>query len=62
MHPYEKKFFISKRIEVNEDMFALSELLQWIWRSCIRDGQPINLYIPSKRMRTLLKDYLESEW
>ncbi|MDM5249636.1 hypothetical protein [Lysinibacillus sp. G4S2] len=62
MNPYEKKFFISKGVEVNEDMCALSELIQWIWRSQIRDGKPINLYIPSKRMRTLLKDYLESEW
>jgi len=58
MHPYEKKFFISKGIEVNEDMFALSELLQWIWRSRIRVGQQINLYIPSKRMRHLLTNFL----
>ncbi len=62
MNPYEKKFFTSKGVKVKENMYALSELIQWIWRSRIRDGQPINLYIPSKRMRTLLKDYLESEW
>lgn len=58
MHPYEKKFFISKGITVDEDMFALSELLQWIWRSRIRDGLPINIYIPSNRMRNLLKQFL----
>lgn len=61
MHPYKYKFFKAHSVEVNQDMFALSELLQWIWRSQIRDGKPINLYIPSKRMRTILKDYLESE-
>ena len=61
MHPYEYKFFKAKNIEVNQDMYALSELLQWIWRSRIRNGEPINLYIPSKRMRTLLIDYLESD-
>ena len=52
-------FFKDRGAEVNEDMFALSELLQFIWRSCIRDGKPINVYIPSKRMRTLLKGWLK---
>lgn len=61
MQPYEMKFFLKKGVEVNQDMYALSELIQWIWRSRIRDGKPINLYIPSKRMRTLLKEWLESE-
>ncbi|MFM9532390.1 hypothetical protein [Lysinibacillus sp. IITD104] len=61
MNPYEKKFFTSKGVKVKEDMYALSELIQWIWRSRIRDKQPINLYIPSKRMRTLLTDYLEGD-
>lgn len=61
MHPYEKKFFISKGVAVDEDMFALADLIQWIWRSRIREGVAINLYIPSKRMRILLIDYLKSE-
>lgn len=61
MNPYEKKFFISKGVEVDEDMYALSELIQWIWRSRIREGKAINLYIPSKRMRTIFQDYLESD-
>ena len=51
-------FFKDRGAEVDEDAFALSELLQFIWRSCIRDGKPINVYIPSKRMRTLLKAWL----
>ncbi|ANU12544.1 hypothetical protein B481_0126 [Planococcus halocryophilus Or1] len=61
MHPYKYKFFKSKGVEVNEDMFALSELLQWIWRSRIREGKSINLYIPSKRMRTILQNYFDSD-
>lgn len=61
MHPYEKKFFISKGVQVNEDLYALADLIQWIWRSRIRDGLPINLYIPSKRMRTILIDYLDGD-
>ena len=59
MKPVTKKFFSKHDVQVDEDKFALSELLQWLFRSRIRNGQPINVYIPSKRMRTLLIDYLE---
>lgn len=45
-------------IEMEQDIYALSEMIQWIWRSAIRDGKEINLYIPSKRMRTLLINWL----
>ena len=58
-NPIIKNFFINRNIEINQDMFALSELLQWIWRSRIRKNEKINLYIPSERMRNLLKKYLE---
>lgn len=61
MNPITERFFTSKGVKVDEDLFALSELLQWIFRSRIRKGQPINLYIPSKRMRTLLEKYLENQ-
>ena len=45
-------------IKVDENSYALSELLQWIWRSQIRNGEPITIYIPSKRMRESLKNFL----
>lgn len=48
------KFFASKDVAIDTQVYALSEMLQWIWRSAIRDDRPINLYIPSKRMRELL--------
>lgn len=48
------KLFRTKGVGINADTFALSEMLQWIWRSAIRDDKPINLYIPSRRMRELL--------
>lgn len=54
------KFFGAKDIRINADHFALSEMLQWIWRSAIRDNKPINLYIPSRRMRELLIDWIEN--
>lgn len=62
MNPYEKKFFTKKGIDVQENLFALSELIQWIWRSRIRKGEMINLYIPSSRMRRLLINYLDGEY
>lgn len=61
MQPHKKNFFISRGVTVNEDLYALSELIQWIWRSRIRKGEAINLYIPSKRMRELLNYYMNSD-
>ena len=55
------KFFTSNDIEVNEDIWALSMLVQWIFRSAIREGKPINIYIPSERMRNLLIQWLMGE-
>jgi hypothetical protein len=56
--PNVMKFFATNGISINEEHFALSEMLQWIWRSAIRDDQPINLYIPSSRMRGLLIEWI----
>jgi hypothetical protein len=42
-------------------MHALCEMIQWIWRSGIRRGDPIHVFVPSKRMRNLLKIWLESD-
>lgn len=55
--PEMKQFINYYRLEFDEDLFALSALLQWIWRSRIRKGKPIQLYIPSERMRRLLKEW-----
>lgn len=43
---------------VDRDVFAISELLQWVWRSRIRDGKPITLAILSTRMRLLFLNWL----
>lgn len=59
-NPYVKNFFTLNGVEVNEDAFAVSEMLQFIWRSAIRDGEEIWLYIPSSRMRMLLEDWIVS--
>lgn len=56
--------------EFNDDLWALQEMLQYIWRSRIRgnenvtsiEDRKINLYVPSKRMRTLLEKWLDGEF
>lgn len=54
-------FLTGKGIFMDRDYYALSEMLQWIWRGAIRDDKEINIYIPSKRMRTLLLQWLNDE-
>lgn len=61
LNPIDKNFFVNRGVKINEDLYSLSELLQWIFRSRIREGKDINIYIPSERMRNLLKDYLYGE-
>lgn len=58
MKPPIYNFLITHNIEFDNDMYALGDLIQWIFRSAIREGEDINIYIPSLRMRELLKEYL----
>lgn len=59
LNPFVKNFFTCNNIQVDEDGYALSEMLQFIWRSAIRDGKDIWVYIPSIRMRTLFKKWID---
>jgi hypothetical protein len=59
--PFYIHFFGKKGIQLKKDGYALSEFLQWIWRSQIRDNKPITIFIASERMRRLLKDYLDGK-
>lgn len=61
INPEINKFFFQHDITVNQDKVALSTMLQWIWRSNIREPKSdkiINIYIPSGRMRRLLFQWL----
>lgn len=60
-NPEEKMFFQKHGIEVDQDALAVSDLLQWVWRSRIRKGEPISLYLPSSRMRSLLQAWSRYE-
>lgn len=58
-NPLIKNFLISRdEIQIDMDAYALSNLLQWIWRSAIRDGQEITVFIPAERVRHLLMKWL----
>ncbi|CAG9612409.1 hypothetical protein BACCIP111899_01585 [Bacillus rhizoplanae] len=61
MNPFERAFFEDNGVSVNEELLAVSDLLQWVWRSRIRNGQSIKLYLPSSRMRGLLKAWEKYE-
>ena len=56
---YQVHLFQRLGTTLDQDKFALSTMLQWIWRSAIRDGGDIYLYLPSSRMRKLLTDWIE---
>lgn len=63
-NPMIKRFYneqnkrLGTNIIIDEDKIALAMMLQWIWRSAIRAGESISIYIPSTRMRNLLIDWL----
>lgn len=51
-------FFEDCGVEFDRNAYALSCLIQWMCRSRVRNGQPISIYIPSKRMRDLLIEWM----
>jgi hypothetical protein len=47
-------------LKFDNDNYALSELLQFIWRSNVRmadSDKPVYVWVPNKRMRKLLQDF-----
>ena len=54
MKPEILTYFKHFGYEIDEDKWAVSEMLQWIFRGQIRDGKPVDIYIPSSRMRRCL--------
>lgn len=51
-------YLTAKGIPYSHEVFALNELLQWLWRSAIRDNKPITVSILSDRMRDLFENWL----
>lgn len=59
MNPNIITFFANQGIKVDQERYALSEMLQFIWRSAIRNHHHITIYVPSARMRKLLKEWIK---
>lgn len=53
--------FLGTHTQRHRDMYAVSELIQWVYRSRVRDGEPITLFMPSSRMRRLLQRWLDGD-
>lgn len=60
LRPWEARYYAEHGVDIDNDAYALSFLIQWIFRSAIRNGEEIWVYIPSARMRTLLKMWLDN--
>ena len=43
------------------DAYSLCHMLRWISRSAVRIGEPVTVYVPSKRMRGLLENWIEEQ-
>ena len=52
----------TKGITIDENKLALGEMIQWLYRSRIRKNESIVAYIPSRRMRELLIDWLNGKY
>lgn len=58
--PDEYSYFSRRGFEIDADKLALSYMVQWIWRSAIRNGDKIWIYVPSSRMRNLLTTWVKT--
>ena len=61
MQTWAKNYLLDKGAkDVNENMYAMSTLIQWVFRSAIRKGEEIWLYLPSLRMRKVFIKWLDN--
>ncbi|WP_299884892.1 hypothetical protein [uncultured Ruegeria sp.] len=52
--------YLQKDADKWGEQYALTELVQWLYRSRVRVGEPVTVYVPSDRMRRILTDWLNS--
>jgi hypothetical protein len=58
LHGSISSFLQGKGVDIDNDVFALSQMIQWIFRGCIRNGEPMTVWIPCQRMRHLFLKWL----
>lgn len=47
---------------IDRDKYALSEIVQWVFRGSIRKGEDMYVLVASMRMKGLLEEWLEEDW
>ena len=64
LHPEPYKYLQARgeQFAPSAERFALSEMIQWIYRSRVRCNEPINLYVPSSRMRNMFIDWMGGKY
>ncbi len=60
-NPMEVGYLRERGVEFDKDKYALSEMIQFVWRGCIRQGKPMKLLVLSNRMKKLLEGWLNDE-
>ena len=55
--PDEITYFRNRGFEIDQDAIATSTMVQWVWRSAIRKGERIWIYLPSRRMKNLFQQW-----
>lgn len=60
-NPEIAKYFGKLGASLSRDTFALAGLIQWVWRSAIRRGEPVTLFLPSPRMNRLFNEWLDGK-
>ena len=61
-NPFYSNLFKTKGISIDKDGYALAEMLQFIFRTAIREDTPIKVFVPSERMRLLLISWLDGQY
>lgn len=60
LHPNQsvKAYLQDLGYECNDTIYALTTLIQWLWRGCIRNEEPMQVAILSDRMNNIFLDWL----
>lgn len=61
LNPYVRRWIGLGDDRLADDQYAITELVQWLYRTGVRRGEPVTIYMPSMRMRGLLTSWLDGE-
>ena len=50
LNPYVRRWLGLGDDRFADDQYAITELVQWLYRTAVRRGEPITVYMPSKRI------------